>query len=243
MPAWTARFLAIPCGIVAIALAFWTDWFWPGDGSLSSKALILVATAGVPFALYILVTLPVSRRPSSFAVKRNRFFAPLEPQRAGLNIIIWMLFGGSLLATTDNLQAGAIMAAGFFLMAAAWLIIWRPWIALTPTGLVVQRFRRRVVVAWDDIAPGEPAKPRKRRPRSLNLYLKGEPLYGTIPLCEEVPVGSFFVDAAFLVAAIRYYAEHPEHRAGIGTETEHARLVVLLGKAEASSGESLAQLA
>jgi hypothetical protein len=36
------------------------------------------------------------------------------------------------------------------------------------------------------------------------------------------------VDATLLAWAIRWYAEHPEHRAGIGTPVEHDRLVAAL---------------
>lgn len=242
MSAWTARLLAIPCGLIAVAMGFWMHKFWPSGSGFVPQIVVALAAVGIPFALYALVTLPLSRRPSSFAVKGQRFVAPTEPQHAGQNIIVWMWVGGGVLVTTNDLEAGSILAAGFFLVAGAWLLIWRPWIALTPVGIVVQRFRRRVVIAWDDIAEGEPKSPRKRRPRSLNLYLKGEPLYGTIPLCEELPVGSVFVDTAFLAGAIRHYVAHPENRAEIGTEEGLARLVALLGEAETGHGEGVVQL-
>lgn len=55
------------------------------------------------------------------------------------------------------------------------------------------------------------------------------PFRGGVTWDEPVPTRNTAVDPAFLTGAIHAYAEHPEHRAGIGTQAEHDRLVRELG--------------
>ncbi|WDZ86663.1 hypothetical protein [Micromonospora cathayae] len=144
------------------------------------------------------------------------------------------------------------------LMVVLAVDLWRrvPLIALTPDGITSGGPRAEVFVPWSALAAGQPgeatapsptlllplshpqtaelstlalplARPelvrrRGRRWRGRSRWWRGRP-HETLVLHE--------VDAApeFLAVAVRYYLDHPEHRAGLGTVEEFARLPRALG--------------
>jgi hypothetical protein len=119
-----------------------------------------------------------------------------------------------------------------FGVATAWRGIL---LRLTPEGLVYRGPLFHQFVPWEALAAGGPHPPASRSSTTATIsllvtrpelvvrrgILRGTARQPSIPAVSNV-------DATFLAWAIRWYAEHPEDRAGIGTQIEHDRLVATL---------------
>jgi hypothetical protein len=135
------------------------------------------------------------------------------------------------------------MAILFSVVTAIWTVALAVTIAVAWTGspiyeLIPEGIRARSALAslfipWEALYTGGPARP----PLSgLNMA----PMRLAVAAPELVRIkglfraqsrkypalnGAFNAHPCLLSDAIRWYAEHPEHRAGIGTQKEHDRLI------------------
>lgn len=246
MPPAVARIAAVAFGALAFALrlmvTFWIEPLtWRADSVLLGLVFFLasgILPALAVFGGYWLVTRRLSCRPALLALdaRRRRLVAPASSVRAGWTAILCMWFAAGGVMTErvpggDRMRvarfAGAVpvsvaVVTSFLALAALFLVVRRPWVALDPAGLTVQRLRRRAMIAWDDLAPGGPPPPAERRPGWVRVY-RNTPA-GAPFVAEDLPVGRLHVDAAFLAGAVRHYVAHPERRRAIGTEAELSRL-------------------
>lgn len=99
-------------------------------------------------------------------------------------------------------------------------------LVLTPAGLRVPTFLGSRALAWTALAPGGPVRPRSNR-EGIWVRFHHRPY--------ELRFFSQLVHQSFVADVIRYYVEHPEQRAEIGTAAEHDRLLSALGVPAASS--------
>jgi hypothetical protein len=121
------------------------------------------------------------------------------------------------------LGLAAVAATGLQLSA-----IWAGWplVELTAEGIRVQAPLGYIAVPWQALRPGFPQRP-SLRADTLALTIDQPHLIrrrGLIGTKRAVPIFWLDIHPWFLADAIRYYVAHPEHRAAIGTATEHERL-------------------
>jgi hypothetical protein len=185
---------------------------------------------------------PPEGRPVRFVITAGTFrVRPLGDQRflaiamlltiGPLIGIEWEVGDGSPLrfALTVPLAVVLIVVVG-----GAWTVGWHPVIELTPSGLRwdARLFRRDI--PWEALAPGGPHRP-SLHARQLALMTQRPELVtqrgiGLGAGTTRMPLLGLQmrIHPVFLADAIRWYADHPEHRAAIGTQTEHNRLVAAL---------------
>ncbi|MDI1464795.1 hypothetical protein QEZ54_27870 [Catellatospora sp. KI3] len=146
----------------------------------------------------------------------------IRRQQAGATLVASSL----ALDVSRNPVLNAIQLV-LLLLAATVLgvLLWRDSaLRLRPEGILVRRaVGRPVRIAWAELSAGHP-----RRPGLNDLMLPvtrresptlGQPRYLSL---------GWQTHPWFLADAIRWYADHPEDRAGIGTQAEHDRLVAAL---------------
>lgn len=104
-------------------------------------------------------------------------------------------------------------------VATAFLVIQRPRLELDPTGLTIRRIRTAQRIAWDQLAPGWPVPPERKRPQELRVYLNEPPAPAVFPPGVSIPANRLHIDSAYLAETLRHYVEHPEARGEIGLST------------------------
>lgn len=207
-------------------------WELPTALGLPLLALATVAAAAVPT---LLLARGIRRHPlpRTFAVATASGSAPRssEPAFAALPTPWWgvLLLLYLALATgalpVDRTAAGGWSADGTTVLAAAALLLpplavalyhrWRgPRVSLTADGLLLRRLRdgrAGLLVPWPKVDLSAVAGARARR-----LPVTADGL--------AVGVSWLWLDPLYLARALRHYADHPEHRAAIGTPLELLRL-------------------
>jgi hypothetical protein len=112
------------------------------------------------------------------------------------------------------------------LSAVTVVAVWRGvGVQLRPDGLVDRTPFGTLVVPWAALAPGYPL-PVPPAASRLTLTYVGHELVrrrGLVLFRRLVQTGN--IDTMFLVHAIRYYLDHPEHRPFIGTQAEYDDLL------------------
>lgn len=103
-----------------------------------------------------------------------------------------------------------------------------PLVEITPDGVGYGRPRRTVFVPWAAMAPDGPVWA-THSDSSLRLPLARPDLVRRSRLArrraeQRLRLRDVDVAPVFLAAAVRHYVRHPEHRPGIGTPEEYARL-------------------
>lgn len=211
--------------------------FWQVEptalGVWLSGGVYFLAALG-PGLLYMWLHRRQLRRPATFRqpVDGTAFEAPGSPIATGL-LAVWLiaLAGHALpyeraadadriiFATDPGLRYGlggiAAVLVGIAL-ASIWLPA--PVVRLTPAGITVRGVLRSRDIAWADLLPGGPHPTLRLRMRLLHHVAGGRVRR------LQVAVYRLAVDRVFLATVVRHYAEHPEHRAAIGTLTELERL-------------------
>jgi len=194
-------------GIVAVGACF---------ARRKVRAPALLVRAGVGFIApaerrfgYFVVGLLLLAALNVGAALRDLF----EPGTTGsgrpLNhIVTGVLIGSAVLVSVVSYGFAGLALSG------------RPRLELTAEGVLLDQPFRRRTVRWDELVPGRPAHPPDRD--SLILTVRGPA--GTVSL----PLFGVRVDTRFLADAIRFYAEHPESRAEIGTQPSYDHLVAAL---------------
>jgi hypothetical protein len=122
-------------------------------------------------------------------------------------------------------------------VAFLWFVGSRPFLQLTATGLRwdARVFRRNI--PWEALAPGGPPRPGPADWKLIlatvrpDLVTEAGLHRGTGTRQAPVIPLQLKVHPVFLADAIRWYTEHPEHRAAIGTQAELERLVAALTRA------------
>ncbi|GHJ46583.1 hypothetical protein Cs7R123_39250 [Catellatospora sp. TT07R-123] len=109
------------------------------------------------------------------------------------------------------------------------LALWRPYrLDLGPEGIRVGgAVGHGRVIPWALLQPGLPARPGERGWTLPLAYTHPDALPPNLRRLRALPLG-WAVHPHLLADAIRWYTEHPEHRAAIGTQAEHDRLVAAL---------------
>lgn len=92
-----------------------------------------------------------------------------------------------------------------------------------------------VEVPWEALAPSQPARPNLRS-KSLTLSYARPDLVRLRGLVWSLRTDT--VHSWFIADAIRYYLDHPEHRAAIGTPAEYDRLQQTLRGESAHPGSA-----
>ena len=90
--------------------------------------------------------------------------------------------------------------------------LWRP-----------NQFWLQSLVRWEELRPGQPTSPPSAG--SLTLFRDRPGRAGRVML----GLSQIQVHTAFLADAIRFYVDHPERRAAIGTQAEYDHLMHALG--------------
>jgi hypothetical protein len=177
------------------------------------------------------------------------FRAPRDDDQILVSTAInWALFGAIAPNLVRSDYSLGIIGA---VLVAAWLtlltpvtivtIVSRPSLTIGRDGVNLRFALGGWVAPWEAIAPHPPRPPHARVPGAFdgNLHQplsRGELVraWGLGRLLRRrtrltVPRHLFDVHPWFLQDVLSYYAEHPEHRPGIGTDAEHASLLVALG--------------
>ncbi|WP_155372097.1 hypothetical protein [Catellatospora vulcania] len=191
----------------------------------------------VPIGGYLLTA--VVKRPylATFTATGDSFVAPTSPA-FGLIVVLVCSWAGAndsvarLLGAGQRAASGSDLTVGGGLLASCmalglWVILRGPSVTLTPAGIEFRTWWRTGRLAWtkravdattatataDAVPARHPAGGEPRRLRSAKAVVH--------------------VSGPFLSGAIKYYDEHPEHRATIGTEAELHRLRQALATADA----------
>ncbi|GLI02285.1 hypothetical protein [Phytohabitans aurantiacus] len=133
-----------------------------------------------------------------------------------------------LLTTLDPVFLTILGLAGVAATGLQLTAIWAGWprVELTPEGVRVQAPLGVIAVPWQALRPGFPWQP-SLRADTLALTIDQPHLVrrrGLVGTKRAVPTLWLDIHPWVLADAIRYYVAHPEHRAAIGTATEHDRL-------------------
>jgi hypothetical protein len=227
----SAAALAAVAGLLRLAVVFWVQpvaWRLPAGLGLVTMLLGTLLAAGLPVLAYAAHVRRHRRLPRTFLVKRGSFAVPASPW-LGAYLIMGVAIAAGAVAT-EGVANGEVDLApmGWFpawtmvqviVAVAAWFLVRGPQLALTPDGLVVRTWRSGPAgqtIAWDEVEVGLLPRP-SRRAWQVILPLQDEPDI-------RLSLGLLWVNPVFLFAAIRRYADQPEHRAAIGTAEDLAEL-------------------
>jgi hypothetical protein len=167
---------------------------------------------------------------------RGYLIHPVIPP--GTAAAIGLVFAGTWLAPFNRtfpvheVLFWLIVGLPFLMILLYAVLSWREtYVALTPQGIVWRTGYARRTISWDALAPGETHRPSIRdtwlslqiaRPELVTqrglAFVAGSKEHPRIPLDIQV-------HPHLLTHAIDWYHQHPEHRAAIGTQAEHARLL------------------
>jgi hypothetical protein len=244
MSATALRWCAVPLGLIAFAARpalrlWWEPYTWRFNMVIELMLFFggLLAAVAVSLGIFGLLSRG-HRRGAGFTLREGGFVVQPSTVWAASQSIVMMFFAGGFLAiervpNTDSMRfaefgAGWIVSStlvGIFVAAAvAFLVVQRPQLLLDREGLTIRRLRHHSRLAWEDLAPGGPLPPAKKRQSHMQLYRKPPPGYPHYVPTDAIPFAWLDIDPAYLAAAIRSYAEHPEYRAAIGTAEELDRL-------------------
>ncbi|BCJ72806.1 hypothetical protein CS0771_23500 [Catellatospora sp. IY07-71] len=239
------RWYAVGFALLACGLRFAAPYSWgllaedayPLPAFLVELLLPLALAVLLPFGGYHLVIRRYARPPATFTATPDGFVAPNAPQGGHRAIAAGFLLGsipvteagpgGRVLVTDPVLLGMSAVLTAACLALAVWGLWHGPRVRLTPAGVEVRLPRTRRY-GWDTLAPGGPPAP---TPKQRELGLAVARPDGSYQM-KIISFREAYVDGTFLAAAIRHYAEHPAHRAAIGTVAELHRLRDALGIAD-----------
>ncbi|HZM79337.1 MAG TPA: hypothetical protein VFC19_26700 [Candidatus Limnocylindrales bacterium] len=223
--------------------------------SIAVVAVLLVAASVAGFkALQTLVRISdIRRRPAAFAVSGGGFHARLVFPQDVYVMFMLVLLGANvaiLLHTFQDpdpaihilawVQLGLVTVMGALSVAFA-VLAWSMGtsaVELTPEGVMARTLWDRRTIPWEALAPGGPPRPGPRNGRIRLAFARPELVRRgrfRVPGKGDWITAQLDVQPWLVADAIRWYVEHPEDRAAIGTEAEHARLLAALGAAEAAA--------
>lgn len=216
--------------------------------SLVSLALLGAALGVTAVSLFLgLARMADRRRNAAFKVSEGRF-AAAPGQFQGAALMLMLVGLGSQINTllrgfaepdrvvtalswvlvSLTVMLGLIVAV---IVVLAWCVAPNP-VELTPEGLQTRILWDRRFIPWEALAPGGPPRPKLFEGRiRLGLTRPDLVRHGRIrfPVFANSVPANTNVHPWLLADAIRWYAEHPEDRAAIGTEAGHERLLAAVG--------------
>lgn len=245
-----ALFAAVCWGALAALLAAGTDTWW-GTGLVALLAVSVIAVLAGSVIGNLRTILAARRldRPARFAVTDGVFAVPVRrtPGLAAVADLILTigLLGGILILLTEGMTdrsapaalvtGGLVMIGALTLSAVCMAVLSWPGLALelTPEGVRHRAGYLSGEVPWAALAQG----PQRPAPGDDWLALlvarpelvvrRGWALGLDSATRVFLPLG-LDTHPWLLADAIRWYVEHPEHRAAIGTQAEHDRLLAAL---------------
>lgn len=168
-------------------------------------------------------------QPAALLVKPEvRAFAT-EPSAAQISMAVGLMFVASLLLGTRHLAGeGLFMVLPFLLLVAVGLHFAAGWrgvaVELRPEGVYQRDFTGSLSVPWEALAPGRPSRPALRAATLVLTYTQPDLVRrrGILPLGRRLRIDS--IHPWLIADTIRYYVDHPQHRAAIGEPAEYQRL-------------------
>ncbi|MFU8876359.1 hypothetical protein [Micromonospora sp. SL4-19] len=195
--------------------------------------ILAIAPALTGLLLMLLAPLALRRRPAAFLVKPEvRAFAT-EPSA----VQIYMAVGLTFLASSQLLVTGSLgeVFEGLFILLPFLLLVaigiqlaagWRGYsIELRPDGVYQRDVAGSLMVPWEALAPGRPSQPAVGASTLGLTYTQPDLVRrrGILPLGRRrLRIDN--VHPWFIADTIRYYVDHPQHRAAIGEPAEYQRL-------------------
>ncbi|GIH05891.1 hypothetical protein Rhe02_39580 [Rhizocola hellebori] len=194
------------------------------------------------------------KRPARFEVSPGGFWLkPVLSPGLGIvaQLIVFGFFLGQWLPQLGDLDnsdpvsaqidrvgtvlTGTLIAVWTIIIAFSVILAWfgGPALELTPAGIRSRRPFQRLLIPWEALHTGGPLRPGTDvwSTGALRLSFAQPDLVQCRGLMGAMfrrnPSLALAYDAHpwLLADTIRWYAEHPEHRAGIGTQEEHDRLI------------------
>jgi hypothetical protein len=236
-----------------LALLIWSsfqDAEWR-HGSLIPLLVPMLAVVGL--IVYGAVALVRRRRPPRLVPSRSGL--GLEPDvplgfTAAIILLVLSTFGDRVVEVWREVGAlgddgmiflDVVFAAVMTILHTVWAAVlalhvavaWRGFaVEVTPEGVVVRAPLYRRLIPWAALAQGGPPR-QPAGPKSVTLAVarpelvrqRGLPLFCGTREWPDVPAGRH---AWLLADVIRWYVNHPEDRAAIGTEAERDRMLAAL---------------
>lgn len=168
-------------------------------------------------------------QPAALLVKPEvRAFAT-EPSASQISMAAGLTFLASLiLGTRHPAGEGLFMVLPFLLLVGVGLHLAAGWrgvaVELRPDGVYQRDFTGSLTVPWEALAPGRPSRPAVKAATLALTYAQPDLVRrrGILPLGRRLRVDN--VHPWFIADTIRYYVDHPQHRAAIGEPAEYQRL-------------------
>ncbi|MBV1853313.1 hypothetical protein [Catellatospora tritici] len=211
-------------------------WLWLATVPENWHGLVVLARLAV-IGVGVVFLVRAHRRPVStrlrFDVADGAFVTRTYTIPVVLLCLTAMEVCGLSLFTRLPLLGWFLGALSVLVAFGTGMVLWRglPALELHPDGIrIAGLVLRDVEIPWTLLRPGFP--------------VRGKLSDQTLPLVYEQPLSLparlrrhrtlqlvFEVHPWFLADAVRWYVDHPEDRAAIGTQAEHDRLVAALGAA------------
>jgi len=228
---------AVNVAVVATGLLGHPDQLW--QRSLSALTEIVLPLVSLAFMISALVMTKV-RTPGFVVGPGPAFVAPADRAHgyfvAGQVLLAaWVtrspsLFQGAPYADPVTVTMRAIMIGSAVVVTVLNLVLvgialfGRPRLELTPDGVYLGNPFWRRAVRWDELVPGLPLRQPDQDALTLTTVRPGRPAM-------RLTLNYIRVHTWFLADAIRYYVDHPDRRAEIGTQAGYDRLMTALGAA------------
>ena len=230
---WSAAWLGAAAFVLRLAVIFWWQpvaWHMPSWlGLVTTLAVTLLAVAA-PLAAYARLVRRHRPLPRTFLIRSGSpaYAVPPSPW-FGCYLVMGLAIAAGTVATVRTGDGGvdladvgwlpAVLVTEAVLMVAIWPALRGPGLELTPEGIILREWRSGPTgrtIPWDAVmaesvpAPSHPA---------WQVRLPLRPVHHGLRTVRLI-VGWLWIDPMFLLGAIQHYAEHPEHRAAIGTPGE-----------------------
>lgn len=215
--------------ILTLSLVLGVGLAWGRRLSDWLELILLIAT----FLAGVLSVLALRRsRPAALLVKPEvRAFAT-EPGASQILMAVTLMFLASQLLVTGHLgevAEGLFMVLPVLLLVAVGVQVASGWrgvsVELRPDGVCQRDVTGSLMVPWEALAPGHPFQPAVGVATLALAYAQPDLVRrrGILPLGRRrLRIDN--VHAWFIADAIRYYVDHPQHRAAIGEPAEYQRL-------------------
>jgi len=235
--------LYIVLGFVGCALALlFRDSLLPVAVLFAALVVVLVEGARSMYRLT-----GFYRRPAAFTVTSGQFRSPVLYSPAVTVMLVLVLLGLNIamlldeftdpnqtLGVLDWIMLGLVYFTAVVVLPLA-VLAWSmatSGVALTPEGVVWRALWYGRTIPWEALSPGGPLRPGSNEVHMRLVFTRPELVRRRGLRLLDRPdrlTTQTEVHPWLLADAIRWYVEHPEHRAAIGTEAEHARLVSAVG--------------
>lgn len=172
-------------------------------------------------------------QPAALLIKPEiRAFAT-EPSASQISLAVGLTFVASLSLGTVHLAGeGLFTVLPFLLLVAVGVHLAAGWrgvaVELRRDGVYQRDFTGSLTVPWEALAPGRPSRPAVKASTLALTYAHPDLVRrrGILPLARRLRIDN--VHPCFIADTIRYYVDHPQHRAAIGEPAEYQRLLQAL---------------